>query len=497
MRISYYKEGKLYTTSYDNKDISIVETMAENRTKVMITAKTDILLENAIYDFDCEHDQNDLFFINGYQSWTDSREKYIYEVERDIKKRAKVIVDRFAMDKYGDAIFYNYSLNKLHGYDVFYKKGISEVFVYNMNFDYAYLIVELVKTRKKLNLISDIKGQTVKNGDSFSVFDFYYFNSYEDGLASFNKSFPKLNREKLFGYTSWYNYYQNINENIILRDLDDLDERFELFQIDDGYETFVGDWLNVDKNKFPNGLKPIVDKVHSKGMKAGIWLAPFVAEEKSDVFQNHKDWFKKTIDGKLEKSGGNWSGFYSFDFDHEGVMEYIDKCLDYYISLGFDFFKLDFLYASALYDYEGRTRCIVQNKAYQYLSEKLKGKIILGCGAHMINGYRHFDYMRIGPDVSLEFDDAWYMRNFHRERISTKTTLQNTIYRYLFNDRFFGNDPDVFLLRDDNIKLNKEQKLSLATINALFGNILMTSDDIGTYDEEKKQLLDQTLNIFR
>ena len=36
---------------------------------------------------------------------------------------------------------------------------------------------------------------------------------------------------------------QDINEKIILRDLDALDSRFELFQIDDGYETFVGDWL--------------------------------------------------------------------------------------------------------------------------------------------------------------------------------------------------------------------------------------------------------------
>ena len=89
-----------------------------------------------------------------------------------------------------------------------------------------------------------------------------------------------------------------------------------------------------------------------------------------------------------------------------------------------------------------------------------------------------------------------YMRIFHRERISTKTTLQNTIYRSIFNYHLFGNDPDVFLLRDDNIELTKEQRYSLAIINSLFSSVLMTSDDISKYDKEKQELLNKVLNNF-
>jgi alpha-galactosidase len=88
------------------------------------------------------------------------------------------------------------------------------------------------------------------------------------------------------------------------------------------------------------------------------------------------------------------------------------------------------------------------------------------------------------------------MRLFHRERPSTKATLQNTIYRSLFNDRFFGNDPDVFLLRDDNIQMNAEQKHAMAIINSLFSGVLMTSDDIGRYDDEKQAQLNVVLNNF-
>ena len=45
--------------------------------------------------------------------------------------------------------------------------------------------------------------------------------------------------------------------------------------------------------------------------------------------------------------------------------------------------------------------------------------------------YKHigFDYLRIGADVTLIFDDVWFMRHLHRVRISTKMSLQNTIYR--------------------------------------------------------------------
>ena len=89
------------------------------------------------------------------------------------------------------------------------------------------------------------------------------------------------------------------------------------------------------------------------------------------------------------------------------------------------------------------------------------------------------------------------MRLFHRERISTKVTLQNTIYRSFLNNRLFGNDPDVFLLRDGNIQLSKKQRKALITINALFGSVLMTSDNVAEYDDEKKELLKQSLELFK
>ena len=496
MRVVYYKNGSRHTTNGSNKDVKISEVREGNHTVIKLLAGEEITLAKAYVDYPCHINFKDSYFLNGYQSWTDTKEYKLKEQLRDIRKSPHIISYIYAMDKYGDSNFYNYSIRKSHGYDVFYSKGKYESFIYNLNYKTAYLIIELIKDRSSIRLISDVQGLKVKKDEEVTLFNYCYYDNFEKGLYAFWDAFPIRNVKKILGYTSWYNYYQNINEEIILRDLEALDNRFDVFQIDDGYETYVGDWLDVNENKFSHGLKPIIDKIHSKGFKAGLWLAPFAAETKSKLFKEHPDWIRKDKKGKPVKAGGNWSGFYSLDLENEEVINYIKKCLTHYMEMGVDFFKLDFLYAAALPEYKDKTRCMVQDEAYQLLRDILKNKVILGCGANIINSYEHFDYLRIGPDVSLDFDDIFYMRMFHRERVSTKVTLQNTIYRSFMNNHLFGNDPDVFLLRDENIKLSVKQREALSKLNALFGSVLFTSDNIATYDEDKKALFDKVLSIF-
>ena len=497
MIINYLLGLEKRNTSASNDDVEVVSVTEGNRQIVKIKAKKDIILDVAEDYFPLNLNKEDVYFLNGYQSWTDTKEFSLKDKLKNIKHAPSIIVKKFVLEAYGDSTFYQYSSKKMHGYDVFYSKGKEESFLYSLNFETAYLIFEINKDHlSSLHLISDVKNIALKAGEEVTVFDYKAFHSYKEGLESFNKDFPLLNKEKVFGYTSWYNYYQNINEEIILRDLEALDDRVNVFQIDDGYETFVGDWMDVDPKKFPNGLGDIVKKIHAKGYKAGIWLAPFGVETKSKTFQEHKDWLVSDKDGNPLSVGGNWSGFYCLDIHKPEAREYLRKCLTYFMDLGFDFFKLDFLYASALYPVEGKSRCQVQKEAYDLLREILKDKLILGCGANIVNSYGVFDYLRIGPDVSLIFDDVFYMKLLHRERISTKITLQNTIYRSLLNQRWFGNDPDVFLLRDDNIKLSFEQRKALTLLNALFGSVLMTSDNVATYDEEKKAVVNRALELF-
>ena len=498
MQVRYLLNNQEKVTDKSNDDLLFVYEEKKENHIVKVVAKKEIRLLSAVIEENFEINNNDLYFLNGYQSWTDTHlikpEKY---KEINLHSKApRFMFNILPVDQYGDSRFYKYGRNKLHSYDIFYTQGENEVFVLSNNYKNAYLIIEILKKADKLNLISDCKNVLLKEHEEFVLYDYVKFNSYREGKEYFDKKYPLRKINKIFGYTSWYNYYQNINEEIILRDLDALDNRFNMFQIDDGYETFVGDWKDVDQNKFPNGLKGIVDKIHQKGYKAGVWLAPFVAEKKSKLFRERPDLFKKDKKGNPIQVGINWSGQYLLDIEDEEAVKYIKESLQYHMDLGFDLFKLDFLYSLNDAEYDV-SRAQITQKGYELLKEILKDKMILGCGATLFNCYDNFDYLRIGMDASLSFDDAWWMRGLHRERPTTKSTLQNTIFRSFMDQRLFANDPDVFLLRDNNIKFSKEQKRAMTTINALFGSVLMTSDDIATYDEDAKKVLDHALNVFK
>ncbi|MBQ9520267.1 MAG: alpha-galactosidase [Acholeplasmatales bacterium] len=480
-------------SSLDSQIVSFNESFKDKRYILSLNTKEEIKINSIKIEIDHKFLKSDLFFLNGYQSWTDS---YLYKYEdkfKNIMKTPKFLLKAFAFDKYGDSHFKKYDKNVFHGYDLAYIKGEESFFIASLNYKKAFLIINFDKKNNKIILESDFNN--IKVSGDVTLFDFIIGDDIKSTSDLYFSYFNIKKNDKIFGYTSWYNHYQNINEKLIMDSLDSLDSRFNLFQIDDGYEEYVGDWLNVDKNKFPNGLKPIVDKIHDKGFKASIWLAPFVVEEKSQIYNEHKDWVMK-VDGNPVKCGSNWSGFYALDIYNSEVRDYIKKSLEHFMDLGFDFFKLDFLYASTVVKRDNKTRAQVSYESYEFLRSILKDKLILGCGAVISSAYNNFDYMRIGPDVSLKFDDVWFMRFFHRERISTKNTLRNTIYRSMLNGNVFYNDPDVFLLRDDNINLSIEQRKALIIINSLFGSVLMTSDNISYYDNNKKEILDFAFNIY-
>ncbi len=44
------------------------------------------------------------------------------------------------------------------------------------------------------------------------------------------------------------------------------------------------------RRSFRNGLKPLIDKVHSLGMDFGLWVEPEMVNPDSDLYRKHPDW---------------------------------------------------------------------------------------------------------------------------------------------------------------------------------------------------------------
>lgn len=494
----------ILTDGFSSDDLDCRITTSDNVLKVKIIPKVKIeLIKSTMimhYDFNplCK------IFPNGYQSWTDSREFTINEKMHNINHVPKFILNKYMFDKYGDYSFKEYSDKPgiFHGFSYGYvRNGDNFELIGSLSEKSGYTIINYNTLTSQIIIEKDCVG-TVTD-DEFNLYDVTFLNGNEEYV--FNTYFKLMNIEKprvkpMTGYTSWYNHYQNISEDIILDNLtgiSDFNPKLDIFQIDDGYQTAVGDWLSIDKNKFKNGLKPIVQNIKSKGLIPGLWLAPFVCEKNSEIYKNHNDWLLKDSNGYNVAGGSNWSGFFALDISLKEVQNYIRNVFDIVLNdWGFELVKLDFLYAVALIPNGSKSRGQIMCEAMDFLRECVGDKLILGCGVPLAPAFGKVDFCRIGCDISLDFDGTFVMRRFHRERVSTKNAILNTMYRRQLDNRAFLNDPDVFLLRDDNIKLTKKQKYSLAAVNALLGSLLFTSDNVSMYDQEKITVATKSLELM-
>ncbi|HOO33449.1 MAG TPA: alpha-galactosidase [Thermotogota bacterium] len=98
-------------------------------------------------------------------------------------------------------------------------------------------------------------------------------------------------------YNSWEATAFDVNEENQKRLADKASQiGCEIFVIDDGWfgqrsddTAGLGDWY-VNREKFPNGLEPLIDYVNTKGMDFGIWIEPEMVNTDSDLYRAHPDW---------------------------------------------------------------------------------------------------------------------------------------------------------------------------------------------------------------
>ena len=432
-------------------------------------------------------------FMNGYQNWTYSPEYDMQGRTRGLKHLPFFLRGAFQINRYGDYHFVKYPYQKgvTHGESWCYLRDGKKFLLFgSLDEIPGYTLFQYNARKGELTLERDCAG--MKADGEFHAFDLYIAEGTEkevfDGWFSAMDVHPLTDR-KLFGYSSWYNRYQDINDQTITDDLvgaKALLKPGDLFQIDDGWEPAVGDWLEPDKAKFPNGMKAAADAIHEAGFRAGLWLAPFVCQKGSKLLEEHPDWLL-LHDGKPWCNGSNWGGFYSLDIDNPEVVAYVEAFLDRVLNeWGFDLVKLDFLYGAAPFGTETESRAARMCRAMNILRKACRGKQILGCGVPLWPAFGIVEYCRVGCDVGLDWNDTKLMQITHRERVSTKQSIEDTIFRRQLTGRAFMGDPDVFFLREGNCKLTMEEKEKLYTVNALLGGMLLTSDALNAYTDEKK-----------
>ena len=478
------KEGSVLkdeVSLYKGGAVRVITKVPEGETFKRVSAKIRIPLS-----------EEGRIFMNGYQGHTYVPERTPKDAIRGLMLMHQAIVTKNSLDRYGDYHFVDYPNKRgiTHGFSYcYFREGEKFQLVASLDERPGYTMFTYDATQNRLEIVRDCKGMNCKNGeDGFHAFDLFFADGPEDEVfdAWFAELGIKPHTDKLLaGYASWHSHQQDINAEKLLADLEGAGavlEAGDLFRIDDGWQQYVGDWKENEK-AFPSGMKYMAERIHGKGYKAGLWMAPFVAEKSSALYKEHSDWLFQRKD-KNWKCGNNWSGFYALDIDNRDVRNYIKESVNRVLNeWGYDAVMLDYLYAAAPYGTKDESRAARMIRAMEFLRDLCGDKIMMVSNVPLMPAFGLADYCRTGPDVTLDWDDKALVRLAQRERPSTRHAIGNAIYHRQLDRRAFMSDPDVFFLRKDNIKLSDPQKVQLYEACVEYGSVLMISDNAGAYSE--------------
>ena len=277
------------------------------------------------------------------------------------------------------------------------------------------------------------------------------------------------------GWCSWYCFGPTVTAQQVLDNLDVIAKSMPALryvQIDDGYQSAMGDWLDTGA-AFGGNVRTVLAEIKRRGFEPAIWVAPFVAEEKSNVFRQHPEWFIKDAAGAPLRSDrvtfGGWrrGPWYALDGTHPGAQEHLTRVFKTMREeWGCTYFKLDANFWGTMHG--GRfhdpraTRIGAYRRGMQAILRGSGEGFILGCN-HPIwpsTGLIH------GSRSSNDIKRTW-------DRIAT--TARQNLSRNWQNGRVWWNDPDAVVLASDLTDI--ECQFHATAIYAT-GGMVLSGDDL-------------------
>ena len=298
------------------------------------------------------------------------------------------------------------------------------------------------------------------------------------------------------GWCSWYHYFGQLGWPDVLENLDAAaaDRKafpFDVFQVDDGYETEIGDWLSA-KPGYPD-LGGLARAIKEKRFRAGIWAAPFSAAETSRLFAEHPEWMVAE-GGRPKPCYKGWGRtIYALDTTRPDVKSWLDATFRTLRRAGFTYLKIDFLFAAAMAG--ARRKPVTPIQAYREglrVIRRAAGRdFVLGCGAPLLPSVGLVDGMRIGEDTA----PYWKTKPSGFQGPNAFFALKNALMRQFMHRAFWLNDPDCLLVRDREIELTRNERELYALAAGALDNMIIDSDRLSILGRPEKDLLRRALAL--
>ncbi len=281
-------------------------------------------------------------------------------------------------------------------------------------------------------------------------------------------------------WCSWYCHWGAVTEADIdatLAAADRLGLPIGRVQIDDGHQSGIGDWLTRSPRFGP--LQRLASRITDTGRGAGIWTAPFLVGAASETARLHPDWLVRGAIAAMR----HWDQEVRvLDVTHPEAAEHLKGVYRTLRAEGFDYHKVDFLYAGAMEG--GRHADTTPLDAYREGLRLVRegigtDAVLLGCGAPLLASIGLVDAMRISPDISPRWEppDADVSQPSGRG-----ATLAGAARRWM-HGRLWANDPDCVIVRPA-----VERRDELAAHIAASGGLVVSSDPLDALDDHGLRL---------
>jgi alpha-galactosidase len=270
------------------------------------------------------------------------------------------------------------------------------------------------------------------------------FTAYTAHLA---QRLGSRNRKAGNVWCSWYAYYETITETVLAKDIAALgDLPFDVVQVDDGWQTKVGDWH--PNAKFPSGMAGLAERISDAGMRAGLWLAPFIVLPDSTIARSRPELLLRDADDQPVVAGYNWgTGYWALDLSRDDARDHVAAMIHRIVhEWGFRYLKLDFI--NAALTPAGRDGAVDRELVYRDALALIRAVAgddvyLLGSGAVLLPSLGLLDGIRTGPDVA----PIWQNYATHDPSDAmARNALVNSVHR-LWQAPLAEIDPDVVYFR--------------------------------------------------
>jgi hypothetical protein len=326
---------------------------------------------------------------------------------------------------------------------------------------------------------------------------YYSLEAFADIMGNLNGARSKWN---INGWCNWFYTYEFITEEEVIRNAEFASRHLrkyglEYIQVDEGYQRYHGDWEGNER--FPHGMKWLAGTINDLGLKPGIWLAPFVISEPTEVYAKHPEWLLKHSDGRLMRVGPwpdedtDWARNenprrYGLDVTHPDARKWLyDLFSNMAGNWGYQMFKIDFVAWSLLSAYSYYDQSYTPAMAYRKAMETIRSAVgnkshINDCGPGPVT-VGLIDSMRIESDQNYGFADAAWKQYF----LESSSSAPAAAKRYYFNERTWTNDADHVCIS----LLSVNQARAAATLIALTGGNVISGDRLIDLDITRIEIL--------